>query len=73
VGLVRAEVAEERVAYIFRVERIGELGARLKNAIFWDVTPCGSCHPDNEGDTFLAKVDSYKIHTAQHRRTRHSS
>jgi hypothetical protein len=28
---------------IIRVTRIGELGTTLKNGVFWDVTPCGSC------------------------------
>jgi hypothetical protein len=38
----------------------------MKNAVFWDVSPCGSyifadfCHPDDEGDTFLPNVGSYK-------------
>jgi hypothetical protein len=51
----------------------------MKNAVFWDVTPCDSCRnrrlvgtyrlnqrsrnyfdPDDEGDTFLRDVGSYK-------------
>jgi hypothetical protein len=43
VALVRTGVSEELSAYIIRVTRIGELGTTLKNGVFWDVTPCGSC------------------------------
>jgi hypothetical protein len=52
----------------------------MKNAVFWDVTPCGSVcqlivtayvvpssqirHPDDGGGKFLWNVGSYKSHTA---------
>jgi hypothetical protein len=46
----------------------------MKNAVFWDVTPCptcknlpfgaDSCHPDDGGDTILRDVGCYKSHTA---------
>jgi hypothetical protein len=40
----------------------------MKNAVFWDITPCGSftssCHPDDGGTKFLRNIVSYKIHTA---------
>jgi hypothetical protein len=52
----------------------------LKNAGFWDVTPCSSCknrrfrgtHLLFRGDMFLQNVCSYKSHTATHPRRRHS-
>jgi hypothetical protein len=45
VALVRTDVSEELGASFIRVTRIGELGTTLavKNDVFWDVTPCGSC------------------------------
>jgi hypothetical protein len=40
----------------------------MKNGVFWDVTPCGSCKsrlsPDEGGAKFLRNVGSYKSHTA---------
>jgi hypothetical protein len=43
----------------------------VKNSVFWDVTPCGTCrirrdsyHPEDGGDMFLRNVGSYKNHTA---------
>jgi hypothetical protein len=47
----------------------------MKNGVFWDVTPCGSCkngrfegndscHPDEGGAKFLRNVGFYKSHTA---------
>jgi hypothetical protein len=40
----------------------------MKNGVFWDVTPCGSCknrrYPDDGGAKFLRNVGSYKRHTA---------
>jgi hypothetical protein len=38
----------------------------LKNCVFWDVTPCGSCK-------FLRNVGSYKSHTALYPRRHNSS
>jgi hypothetical protein len=43
VALVRTDSSEELSASFIRVTRIGELGTTLKNGVFWDVTPCGSC------------------------------
>jgi hypothetical protein len=43
VALVKTDVSEELSASIIRVNRIDELGTTLKNGVFWDVTPCGSC------------------------------
>jgi hypothetical protein len=45
VALVRTEVSEELGASFISVTRIGELGTTLtvKNCVFRDVTPCGSC------------------------------
>jgi hypothetical protein len=61
----------------------------MKNAVFLDVKPCGSCEdrgfggthllvatyflPDDGGDTFLRNVGSYKSHMASHTRREHSS
>jgi hypothetical protein len=57
VTLVITDVSKDRIAYIVKVTRIGELGTTLavtsnrstlrrntmKNGVLWDVTPCGSC------------------------------
>jgi hypothetical protein len=45
VVLVRTDVSEKHNASIIRVTGIGELGTKLvvKNGVFWDATPCGSC------------------------------
>jgi hypothetical protein len=61
----------------------------MKNAVFWDVTPYGvprllvtanvvPCSPSLitfriDAITFLQNVGSYKSHTAEHIRRRHSS
>jgi hypothetical protein len=54
----------------------------MKNAVFRDVTPCGSCTDDSEErvasifngrDMFLRNVSSNKTHTSPHPRRRHSS
>jgi hypothetical protein len=46
----------------------------MENAVFWDVTPCGSCknrrfggtcHHSDGGDTFLRNAGSYKSHIAE--------
>jgi hypothetical protein len=48
VALLRNEVSEERSLSILRMTRIGErfdvfTAVTIKNAVFCDVTPCGSC------------------------------
>jgi hypothetical protein len=50
VALVRTDFTEECSTSVIRSTRIGELRTTLavnvvpmKNAVFWDVTPCGSC------------------------------
>jgi hypothetical protein len=45
VVLVRTDISEELSASIIRVTTTGELETMLtlKNGVFWDVTPCGSC------------------------------
>jgi hypothetical protein len=40
----------------------------MKNGVFWEVTPCGSCknqpcHTDEGGANFLRNFGSYKSHT----------
>jgi hypothetical protein len=54
VTLVRTQVSEELTAApIIRVTRISEIGTTLtvKNGVFWDVTPCGSCKNRRFGGT----------------------
>jgi hypothetical protein len=63
VALVRTDVSEVLSTSIIRVTRIGELGTTLAD----------SCHPDDGGTKFLQNIGSYKSHTAQHPRRRHSS
>jgi hypothetical protein len=44
----------------------------MKNAVFWDVTPCGCCKYRSFGGViFLRNVDSYKSRTASRPRRRH--
>jgi hypothetical protein len=45
VALLKTGVLEEGITSIIKVERIRKLGTMLavKNGIFWDVTPYGSC------------------------------
>jgi hypothetical protein len=54
VALVITDVSKEPGASFIRMTRIGELGTThvrfevftavtMKNGVFWDVTPCGSC------------------------------
>jgi hypothetical protein len=42
VALVITDVSEELSVSFIRVTRIGELGTKLKNGVFWDIPPCGS-------------------------------
>jgi hypothetical protein len=58
---VRTDISEERVASIFRVEKLRE---RDKSIFFY---------PEDRSDTFLRNFGSYKICTAPHLRRRHSS
>lgn len=46
----------------------------MKNAIFWDVTPYGSCknHPADVGDT-CPETSSFTSHTVSHTLRRHYS
>jgi hypothetical protein len=70
VALVRTDVSEELRASFIRMTRIGELGTTLA------VTSnrrTYSCHPDEVGAKFLRNAGSYKSHTEQHHRRRHSS
>jgi hypothetical protein len=50
-ALVRTDVSEEPSARIIMVTRIGELRTTLKNGVFWDVAPCGSCNNRRFGGT----------------------
>jgi hypothetical protein len=43
VALVGTDDSEELGTSFMRVTRIGEEVKTLKNGVFWDVTPCGSC------------------------------
>jgi hypothetical protein len=51
VALVRTDVSEEHIASIMRVKLISEL-LLMKNAVVWDVTPCGSCKNRRFGRTY---------------------
>jgi hypothetical protein len=64
VALVRTDDSEERIASIISVTRIGELGTTsayvrfevftavtMKNGVFWDVKPRGSCKNRRFGGT----------------------
>jgi hypothetical protein len=69
VALVRTDVSEELGASIIKVTRIGELGTLAVTSNRRTPrrnTKCG-------GAKFLRNVGSYKSHTAEHPRRRHSS
>jgi hypothetical protein len=51
VALVRTDVSEELSASFIRVTKVDELGTILKNDVFWDVRPCGSCKNRRFGGT----------------------
>jgi hypothetical protein len=71
VALIRTDVSTELSASIIKVT-IGELGTTL--AVTSNLrTLCDSCHPNEGGAKFLRNIGSYKSHTAQHPRRRHSS
>jgi hypothetical protein len=42
------------------VENAIKEGTRLKNAIFWDVTPCGSCESRRFGGTYRPNYEAEK-------------
>jgi hypothetical protein len=67
VALVRTDVSEEPSASIIRVIRIGELGTTLAG------TSNRRKLRRKSLSTFLRNVGSYKSHTAQQPRRRHSS
>jgi ribosome-associated translation inhibitor RaiA len=60
--LVRADVSEQLIAFIMRVERISKLGTALKNGIFWNVTPCGSHKNQRFGVTYHVHLPGENIH-----------
>jgi hypothetical protein len=62
VALVRTHVSEDRIAFIIRVERIGEPGTLAVTSN--RRTVADPCHPDDGGDTLLRNFGSYKSHTA---------
>jgi hypothetical protein len=68
VVLVRTDVSEERIAYIIRATRVGDIGTTLA------LTKNRSTlrHPDDRDDKFLPNVGSYKSHAGSHPRKRHS-
>jgi hypothetical protein len=51
VAFVRTDVKEELSTSFIRVT-IGKLGTKLKNGVFWVVTPCGSCKNRRFGGTW---------------------
>jgi hypothetical protein len=62
VALVRTEVSEELSVSFIRVTRLGELRTTLavKNGVFWDVTPCGSCKNRYFGGTYRLNLHGEK-------------
>jgi hypothetical protein len=58
VALVRIDVSEERTASIIRMTRIDVLATLLVTSNRIKL----SCHPADEGATFLRNVGSYKRH-----------
>jgi hypothetical protein len=62
VALVRTDNYWERIAYIIRATRIGELGTTLA------VSSNRSMHAEDGGATLLRNVGSYKSHKAYHPR-----
>jgi hypothetical protein len=74
VDLVWTDVSEERIAYIFSVEKsasevpVWAGGCKLS----WFLTR-EFFYIEDVGDTFLRNVGSHKIYTAPHPRRRHSS
>jgi hypothetical protein len=71
VALVITDVWEERFASIIRVTRIRELGTTLA-VTSNQRTLADSCHPDDDGDTFLRNVVYYKSNMAKQPRRQHS-
>jgi hypothetical protein len=66
--LVRTDVSEERVVFIFRVENPQSAATCSR----W-ILALGFFYLEDEGDTFLLNVGSHKNYTAPHPRKRHSS
>jgi hypothetical protein len=73
VALVRTDVSEERIAFIIRVTRIGNLGtlavtsnrhSMLQLLVTAKVPSSPIRHPDDGSDMFLRNIGSYKSHTA---------
>jgi hypothetical protein len=79
VALVRTDVSEELSASFIRVTRIGEQRTTLavtsnQRTLRRNSSPFAeSGHSDEGGTKFLRNVGSYKSHTAQRPRRRHSS
>jgi hypothetical protein len=71
VALARTNVSEELSASFIRVTRIGELGTTL--AATSNRRTLRKNTTDERGARFLRNVGSYKSHTAEHPRRRHSS
>jgi hypothetical protein len=73
VGLVRADVAEERAVPIIRLKRISEIGTLVTSNLTANVLPCSdSFSLDDESGTFLRNVGSNKIHKAHQTRRQNS-
>jgi hypothetical protein len=62
VDLVSTDVSKERIASIFRIEKLTRTQREQVAA-----------DPEDGGDTFLRNVGSHKIYTAPHPKRRHSS
>jgi hypothetical protein len=61
-GIVRSDVSEERVAAIFGMETIRELGTLAATSRLITFLACGFFHPEDGGDMLLRNVGSNKTH-----------
>jgi hypothetical protein len=78
---VKADVSEDRIAFIFRMKRVSELGTALAmrsvlqlplpvNVVPSSLIPL---EPEDGGDSFLCNIGSCKSHTASQPRRQLSS
>jgi hypothetical protein len=76
-ALARTDVSEERIAFVIRVTSIGELettlaltsnrSTLLRNSMVVSeerIASIEDVYYNDEGNTFLRNIDSYKSHTA---------
>jgi hypothetical protein len=61
--------SEERIAFIIRVTRIGELGTTSAVTSNRNTLRRSTCHPHDGNDAFLRYVSSYKRRGVTHQKT----